>query len=137
MRKAPTEAERRLWSALRSHRLAGWKFKRQEQIGDYIVDFICFKSRLIVEADGSQHAESAADQARDDWLSAQGFRVLRFWNNDILNNTDGVAEAVLAALEIPLPNPSPVKGEGLDFSSSLAGEEGARARQRVGRRGGE
>ena len=112
MRKAPTEAERRLWSTLRSHRLVGWKFKRQEQIGDYIADFVCFKSRLIIEADGSQHAESVADQARDEWLSAQGFRVLRFWNNDILNNTDGVAEAVLAALEIPLPNPSPVKGEG-------------------------
>jgi very-short-patch-repair endonuclease len=87
--------------------MVGWKFKRQEQIGDYIVDFVSFKARLIVEADGSQHAESTADKKRDDWLTSQGFRILRFWNNDILNKTDGVAEAVLAALETPLPNPLP------------------------------
>ena len=135
MRKEPTEAERRLWSALRGGHLTGWKFKRQEQLGEYVVDFVCFGARLIVEADGSQLCESAADARRDAWLTAQGFRVLRFWNNDILNNTDGVAVAVPAALEIPLPNPSPVKGEGLVCSSPLAGEEGARARQRVGRRG--
>lgn len=113
MRKAPTDAERRLWSVLRSHRLVGWKFKRQEQIGDYVVDFICFRARLIIEADGSQHVENAADEARTAWLSSQGFRVLRFWNNDILIESDGVATAILAALETPLPNPSPARGEGL------------------------
>ena len=112
MRSTPTDAERKLWSLLRAKRLANWKFRRQEQIGDYVVDFVCFKARLIVEADGSQHAENAADAARDAYLSAQGFRVLRFWNNDILTRSDGVATALLAALETPLPNPSPARGEG-------------------------
>ena len=79
---------------------------------------------------------------RDAYLSSQGFRVLRFWNNEILTNSDGVATAILAALETPLPNPPPARGEGLNdssvlsFSSPLAGEEGAR-REAVGRRGGE
>ena len=114
MRRTHTEAERRLWSMVRANRLADWKFKRQEQIGDYIVDFVCFRARLIVEADGSQHAESTADAARDAYLREQGFRVLRFWNNDILTNSDGVATAILAALETPLPNPSPARGEGLN-----------------------
>jgi very-short-patch-repair endonuclease len=114
LRGEQTEAERRLWSMLRANRLAGWKWKRQEQIGDYVVDFVCFRARLIVEADGSQHAESAADQKRDAYLAGQGFRVLRFWNNDILTNSDGVATAILAVLETPLPNPSPARGEGLD-----------------------
>ena len=113
MRREPTEAERRLWSILRGGRMNGAKFKRQEQIGDYIVDFVCFQTRLIVEADGSQHAECERDERRDAWLKSQGFRVLRFWNNDILGNTDGVAAAVLATLETPLPNPSPTRGEGL------------------------
>ena len=136
MRREPTEAERRLWSLLRAGRMAGVKFKRQEQIGDYIVDFVCFRARLIVEADGSQHAESAADTKRDEWLFSQGFRILRFWNNDILGNTDGVAEAVLAALETPLPDPLPQGERGKKCSSPVAGEEGAR-RAAVGRRGGE
>ena len=113
MRSSQTEAERRLWSLLRAKRLCEWKFKRQEQVGDYIVDFVCFRARLIVEADGSQHAESAADAKGDAYLSSQGFRVLRFRNNDILSNSEGVGTAVLAALETPLPNPSPARGEGL------------------------
>ena len=78
--------------------MAGAKFKRQEQIGDYIVDFVCFGSRLIIEADGSQHADNPQDVIRDDWLRAQGFRVLRFWNNDILLDTDAVAGAILDAM---------------------------------------
>lgn len=91
----------------------GAKFKRQQQIGDYIVDFVCFGARLVVEADGSQHVADETDKVRDAWLEAQCFRVLRFWNNDILSETESVAAAILAALEPPLPNPSPVRGEGL------------------------
>ncbi|WP_353653178.1 endonuclease domain-containing protein [Porphyrobacter sp. SLTP] len=113
MRREPTEAEAKLWSMLRGARLCGLKFKRQEQVGDYIVDFVCFGARLIVEADGGQHAESVHDAVRDDWLRAQGFRVLRFWNNDILGNPDGVARVILDAAQGPLPNPSPEMGEGL------------------------
>jgi very-short-patch-repair endonuclease len=106
---------------LRAKRLADWKFKRQEQIGDYIVDFVCFKARLIVEADGSQHSENASDARRDTYLSGQGFRVLRFWNNDILSNSEGVCTAILAALETPLPNPSPARGEGLSGTGAFNG----------------
>lgn len=113
MRREPTEAEAKLWSMLRGKRVGGLKFKRQEQLGDYIVDFVCFGARLIVEADGSQHAESRRDAVRDAWLKAQGFRVLRFWNNDILENPDGVARVILDAAHAPLPNPSPEVGEGL------------------------
>ena len=114
MRRESTDAERKLWSILRAKRLVGWKFKRQLQLDFYIVDFVCFSARLIVEADGSQHAENVADEARTSYLEDQGFRVLRFWNIDILNNPDGVATAILAALETPLPNPSPARGEGLN-----------------------
>jgi very-short-patch-repair endonuclease len=113
MRREPTDAEQKLWSMLRGKRLAGWKFKRQEQVGDYIADFVCFAARVIVEADGSQHADSVGDTERDTYLAGQGFRLMRFWNNEVLTNPDGVATALLAALETPLPNPSPARGEGL------------------------
>jgi len=112
LRKHQTDAEQRLWKLLRAKRLAGWKFRRQLPIGGYIADFACPSARLIVEADGGQHGESAYDIARDSWLMSQGWRVIRFWNNDILNNEEGVLSAVLASLP-PLPNPSPARGEGL------------------------
>jgi very-short-patch-repair endonuclease len=103
MRRDPTEAEKRFWSILRSHRLAGFKFKRQQKIGNYIVDFINFERRLIVEVDGSQHAESAYDEARDHWLKAQGFAVMRFWNNEALEQTALVADAIWNALQDARP----------------------------------
>jgi very-short-patch-repair endonuclease len=105
-----TDAERRLWSALRSRRLHQFKFRRQYPIGPYIVDFACIEHRLIVEADGGQHCENADDARRTAWLEAQGWRVLRFWNNDILANVDGVQVAILRALdddEPRRPRPSP------------------------------
>lgn len=113
MRREPTDAERKLWGQLRAKRLNGWKFRRQQPIGNYIVDFVCLEARLIVEADGSQHTESSTDRRRDHVLSKEGFRILRLWNNDILTNPEGVATAILAALNTPLPNPSPARGEGL------------------------
>src|SRR3546814_7985684 len=100
MRSNPTDAERRLWSILRAGRLEGLRWRRQEIIDDlYIADFICFEYRLIVEADGGQHVENAYDADRDAYLTAQGFRVLRFWNNDVLTNGDGVAAAILDAID--------------------------------------
>src|SRR5690242_14136425 len=93
LRRSQTEAEGRLWSILRAQRLAEWKFRRQEQIGDHVVDFVCFGAKLVVEVDGSQHAGSLSDRVRDTYLEQQGFRVLRFWNNDVLSNSDGVATA--------------------------------------------
>ena len=99
LRANQTEAESRLWQRLRDRQLAGVKFRRQAPVGPYIADFICLAAKLIVEIDGGQHAESAeADAARTAWLEGQGFRVLRFWNNDAMANTDGVLEEILAAL---------------------------------------
>jgi len=98
MRSNPTAAERRLWSILRAGRLEDLKFKRQQPIGGYIVDFICFEHRLIVEADGSQHAESEADALRDAALTSLGYRVLRFWNHTVLTETDSMLEVILNEL---------------------------------------
>lgn len=95
MRREPTEAERRLWAILRAKRLEGLKFKRQAPIGPYIADFVCFELRMVVEADGGQHADSDYDARRDAWFAASGFLVLRFWNNDILQEPDGVADRIL------------------------------------------
>lgn len=103
LRKYSTDAERRLWSALRHRRLAGYKFRRQHSIGRFIVDFACTRHRLIVEADGGQHNENGADAQRTAWFERQGWRVLRFWNNDILSNTPGVIETIVRALEDPHP----------------------------------
>jgi very-short-patch-repair endonuclease len=96
-RKAMTPAEKRLWMVLRNHAI-GYHFRRQHPCGSYILDFVCLEKKLVVEADGSQHAESESDAIRDAWLNQQGFRVLRFWNHEILQNPDGVYRAVLAAL---------------------------------------
>lgn len=111
MRKVPTDAERKLWRLLRAKRLAGCKFRRQQRLEPYVVDFVCFETRLIVEADGSQHLDSEYDSRRDAWLTAQGFRILRFWNNDVLTNPEGVLTVILAALAAtPHPNPPPQGG---------------------------
>lgn len=112
MRHAPTDAEHRLWQILRAKRLEGYKFKRQVPIDSFIADFVCLRRRLIVEADGGQHS-SEADAVRDRYLKAQGFRILRFWNTDVFTNEEGVVMSILNALESPLPNPSPARGEGL------------------------
>ncbi len=85
LRKHPTDAERLLWRHLRLRQLGGYKFRRQQPLGPYIVDFVCLAKRLIVEVDGGQHAEQAEEDAqRTAWLEAQGFRVLRFWNTEVL-----------------------------------------------------
>jgi len=104
LRNNPTEAERRLWSRLRRKQTDGHRFRRQVPLGPYVADFVCFDARLIVEADGGQHADRVAhDSERTVWLEAQGYRVLRFWNNDVLSNTDGVIESIRVALGIHPP----------------------------------
>jgi len=107
MRSNPTEAKRRLWPILRNKRLAAYKFKRQQAFGAYIVDFVNFERRLVIEADGSQHIDSAADARRTAWLESQGFRVLRFWNDGILARTDQVADAIWHALGEDQPSLPP------------------------------
>jgi very-short-patch-repair endonuclease len=114
-----TDAERRLWSALRGRRFDHYKFRRQVPAGRYVADFMCYEHRLIVEVDGSQHDGSARDAVRDAWLASQGFRLLRLWNRDVLLDTDGALLSILAALkQAPHPSgaarlpPSPARGEG-------------------------
>jgi len=100
MRQTPTDAEVVLWRNLRAGRLAVHKFKRQQPIGGFIVDFICFAQKLVIEVDGGQHVElQARDKERTAWLEQQGFRVLRFWNDDVLIRRDSVLEEILRVLE--------------------------------------
>lgn len=99
LRKNMTDAERHLWYHLRAYRLNGKRFRRQQPLGPYIVDFVHFGSRVIVEADGGQHHESAYDRERDAWLRAQGYRVLRFWNHEILRQTDVVLAEIDRVVE--------------------------------------
>ena len=100
MRSNSTDAERRLWSTLRAGRFDGFKFKRQVPVDGYILDFVCFEAKLIIEADGSQHLESERDQTRDQHFAAAGYRILRFWNTDILTNIDGVGRMMAEALKL-------------------------------------
>jgi very-short-patch-repair endonuclease len=113
LRRNQTDAEKRLWGLLRANRL-GWKFKRQQPLGPFIADFICFEAWLVIEADGGQHGGCRSDEARDAWMQQRGYRVLRFWNNEVLGNLDGVAERICQALAVtpPSPRPSPARGEG-------------------------
>jgi very-short-patch-repair endonuclease len=95
-----TDAERLLWRHLRQRQMAGLKFRRQHPLGRFIVDFVCIEAALVIEVDGGQHGErEAEDAARTAWLNSQGYRVLRFWNNEILDNIDAVRQAVWNLLE--------------------------------------
>ncbi len=112
LRTHMTDAETRMWQALRGKQLAGRKFRRQQPIGPYIVDFVCLETKVIIEIDGGQHAEAVHyDSRRDAWLESEGFRVLRFWNNDVIQNLEGVLMKIVETLS-PSPQPSPLKGEG-------------------------
>jgi very-short-patch-repair endonuclease len=112
LRRLMTDAERKLWLALRARRFAAAKFRRQVPIGPYVADFLCYEQRLVIEVDGGQHAESARDRLRDRWFEQNGFRVLRFWNNEVLNNLEGVSTAILSLLAERQNEPSPLAGEG-------------------------
>jgi very-short-patch-repair endonuclease len=113
LRKRPTEAERVLWRHLRARQLEGLKFRRQQPMGDYVVDFACLQKGVIVELDGSQHAvEKAKDDRRDKWLEQEGFKVLRFWDNEVLADTEGVLEVIRDnCLSQPPLTPPPKGGE--------------------------
>jgi very-short-patch-repair endonuclease len=107
LRRDQTRAEALLWSALRGRRLEGRKFNRQFAIGPYVVDFVCWNERLIIEIDGGQHdASDGRDAERSRWLGAQGFSVMRFWNNEVLDNPSGVLAAIAGALDNSLPHPT-------------------------------
>ena len=113
LRRRMTDAERALWRCLRMRQLEGFRFRRQLPVGPYIVDFACLQARLIVEVDGGQHAGAAGDARRDAFLRSCGFRVLRFWNDEVLRNPEGVCEVILRRLAGgPPPQPSPAGGGG-------------------------
>jgi len=124
MRANATPAEHRLWQILRAKCFAGYKFKRQVTIDYYIVDFVCLSQRLIIEADGG-HSENAADERRDAYLKAQGFRVARFWNNDIFNNEEEVSATIFSALADPSPSRSAVPSGPLPLPQGERGMNGA------------
>ena len=99
LRRQMTDAEASLWHHLRNRALMGCKFRRQHPIGPYIVDFACIERKLVIELDGGQHADNASDLARTRWIQANGYRVLRFWNNDALRQQQVVLAVILEALE--------------------------------------
>jgi very-short-patch-repair endonuclease len=101
MRQSLTDAERKLWCALRDRRLQTVKFRRQAPVGPYIADFLCVQRKLVVEADGSQHGENARDNVRDAWFASNGYRVLRFWNHEILTGQENVLATIAAACGLP------------------------------------
>jgi very-short-patch-repair endonuclease len=114
LRRDSTPAEQKLWRYLRSRSLAGFKFVRQKPIGPYVVDFVCRERRLVIEVDGGQHAESSRDAVRDQWLVERRYRVLRFWNNEVLENIEGVWDTISVAASAatpPHPDPLPARGE--------------------------
>jgi very-short-patch-repair endonuclease len=136
LRQRQTKAERMLWRRLQNRQLARSKFRRQVPIGPYVVDFVCLAARLVIEVDGGQHAMSPTDVRRDRWFAAQGFRLLRFWNNEVLDNLDGVLQAIAEALAGQPPHPAPLpQGERepgsrdmRHVSSPSTGEGGERKR---------
>ena len=120
LRSSSTDEEVILWRHLRNRQLMDWKFRRQAPIGPYIVDFVCFEEKLVVEVDGGHHqSQTDDDNVRTEWLESQGFRMLRFWNSEVLGNIDGVAASILDALEHPHPSHLPFREKGQVSSPSM------------------
>ena len=110
LRKNQTDAENWLWRNLRNRDLGGWKFRRQYWIGNYIVDFVCVEKKLIIELDGGQHAiQVEQDDQRSEFLKGKGYQVIRFWNNEVLQEGEAVLNVILSHLNNPSPQPSPLK----------------------------
>ncbi|HEY7315940.1 MAG TPA: endonuclease domain-containing protein [Candidatus Binatia bacterium] len=113
LRRDQTDAEQRLWANLRDRQLSGAKFRRQHPIGPFVADFCCPQRKLVVELDGGQHAEDVAtDDKRSRFLEERGYRVLRFWNHDVLQNTEAVLDRITEALSDPHPCPLPKRARG-------------------------
>jgi len=117
LRQHLTDAERRLWYHLQNRQLGGWKFRRQHPVGPFIVDFICLEKKVVIEVDGGQHAENEElDTQRSAYLKEMGYHILRFWNNEVLQETEAVLTTIFASLEDAPPHPSPLPpmgGEGV------------------------
>jgi len=122
LRVNQTDAETVLWNRLRNRQIEGYKFVRQQPINGHICNFVCRERSLVVEVDGGQHNESTDDVVRDRWLADEGYRVLRFWNNDVLGNIEGVLSQIQSEIrgESPSPRPSPREGRGEGESTSTS-----------------
>jgi very-short-patch-repair endonuclease len=129
MRRTSTDAEAAMWRLLRARVLSGFKFRRQVPVENFILDFVCFERRVIVEIDGSQHANSRRDATRDKQLSDAGFQTIRYWNNDVLMRPTSVLEDLVARLTENEGNPSPGSGLRPEPPSPARGE-GKQARGR-------
>ncbi|WP_299717261.1 DUF559 domain-containing protein [Tardiphaga sp.] len=125
LRRDPTDAEKKLWLHLRDIFPGKSHFRRQATIGPYFADFACHQTRVVIEVDGGQHADSLSDARRTAYLEARGYRVLRFWNNDVLTNIDGVLESICSSIGVDGGPPPPTpprrrRGEGSDSDSRLS-----------------
>ncbi len=107
LRKHSTDTEGHLWRYLRDSQMEGFKFRRQQPVGSYVVDFVNFEKKVVIELDGGQHALHSGDGARDEWLRGEGYKVLRFWDNQVFSNLEGVLETIRDALLTPHPDPLP------------------------------
>jgi len=106
LRKNMTDVEQLLWHRIRRKQLRGYSFRRQHPIGQYIVDFVCIKLKIVIELDGGQHADNKEyDKVRDEWIESQGYKTLRFWNNDVTENMDDVLQTIYKLLPPPQPSP--------------------------------
>jgi very-short-patch-repair endonuclease len=122
LRKNSTDAERLLWQHLRLRQINGDRFRRQRPVGRYILDFVCLEKRVAVEIDGGQHSEAVSyDRQRDEWLRKQGFVVLRFWNDEVLTQIEGVKEVIWKALKETPPWSSPARGGGKEIMLPATG----------------
>jgi len=115
LRKRSTDTEVYLWRHLKNRQMEGFKFRRQQRIGRYVVDFANLEKRLVIEVDGGQHVIDPGDKMRDEWLRAEGYKVLRFWDNQIFSNLEGVWETIRDALLTPHPDPLPQGERGDNF----------------------
>ncbi len=107
LRKRSTDTERHLWKHIRDRQVEGFKFRRQQPIGRYVVDFVNLEKRLVIEVDGGQHMFDRADEIRDEWFRTEGYEVLRFWDNEVFSNIEGALEKIRNALLTPHPGPLP------------------------------
>jgi len=115
LRKCSTDTEQQLWRHLRNRQVEGFKFRREQPVGRYVVDFVNLEKKVVIELDGGQHALDPNDKIRDEWLRAEGYKVLRFWDNQIFSDLEGVLEIIRDALLTPHPAPLPQGERGDNF----------------------
>ncbi len=116
LRKHSTDTERHLWRHLRDRQIEGFKFRRQQPVGRYVVDFVNLEKKVIIELDGRQHGLGPDDKIRDEWIRAEGYKVLRFWDNQVWSDLEGVLETIRDFLLTPHPDPLPQGERGGKFS---------------------